>query len=1291
MAFVHLHVHTQYSILDGLSSIKELFKRARELGMPALAITDHGNMYGVKEFFKHADDKANKNPDDSYIVKPVIGCEVYVTRHYDHHLKDMNHRNYYHLILLAKNYAGYKNLMKICSTGHIEGKYFDKPRVSHEVIEKYHENLVCCSACLAGEVPRDILNGDLDSARKAIEWHKRVFGDDYYLEVMLHRSETGFSEDVGEGQAKVNEALFQLAGEMGVKTVATNDVHFIRKEDGPVHDRLICLTTNSNISDEKRLHYTQQEYLKSEEEMLALFPDHPEALATTLEIADKIEIYKIDRGHVLPKFQIDPSFLEDIDNQLEKYKSIIDEGRYEIKQDKEGNILDQKYRGDDFCKSVAFLCHLTYKGAQERYGDTLNAEQSERIDFELRTIARMGFPDYFLIVQDYIAACRANGDLVGPGRGSAAGSVVAYCLKITNLDPLKYQLLFERFLNPDRISMPDIDVDFENLVWAHEYVEKRYGIDHVSRVITFGTMLAKGALKDVARISQLSIDESNRLSKMVPDRLTEKVEKEYPFNPKLDELLPGFKAFEKDVEVDDPDNPGQKKIEKKMFQKGMEDTNVKVTLANCFRLVPEFKEELENGTELNKEVLYYASKLEGSIRQVGMHACATIIGPSNLGEHIPICLSKDKDTGKDVWTSQFDGHFIEDVGMLKMDFLGLNTLSIISETLRNIKQRHGIDIDIEKIPIDDRETYEMYGRGDTTVVFQFESPGMREWLQKLHPERFEDLIAMNALYRPGPMDFIPSFVNRKQGTEEIAYDLPEMEEILQDTYGITVYQEQVMLLSRKLANFTRGQADKLRKAMGKKQKDIISDLKEKFIKGGLANGHPEAILNKIYKQWEKFAEYAFNKSHATCYAWVSYQTGWLKCHYSAEFFAANMSCNLDNMDEITKIMDDCRHFRIQVLSPDVNESFTRFTVNKEGNIRFGMAGIKGIGANVIDVIISEREKNGPFLNIYDFVERIPLTAINRKTLECLAYAGAFDGFKDIARSQYFEGTSKDDTFIDALMRYAYKFQNDTLAQGSSLFGEVDEMKPVRPAAPSIKEFNDLEFLKKEKELVGMYLSSHPLDRFKFEIAEFTSCDIAKFNECEQNLQSDKSLQNKEFIIAGLVTDVIVNYTKSDNKPWCRFTVEDYSGSHTFTIFSSEYEKFMKYTQINSALLIKIASKSRYSFKKKDDTEKKEPEQFQMRLVNMTLLANTRSEYITEFHIALPHDGFDENLSKILVKQLKKNKGSARLYVDVSFEHDGKPDSVTLFSKDFLIDPSYELLDFFHTRSIPCRFTKKVTL
>ena len=1241
MSFVHLHVHTQYSILDGLSDIGKLFARARELEMPALAITDHGNMYGVKEFFKFAYDKSNLDENKQPVVKPIIGCEVYVTRHYDHRLKDNDHRRYYHLTLLAKNLEGYKNLMKICTEGHIHGMYY-KPRVSHEIIEQYHENLICCSACLAGEIPRNIMDGDIEAAREAIRWHKHVFGDDYYLEVMKHKTEVpGLDDDVYRAQMEVNPVIFRLAEEEGVKVVATNDVHFILREDGPAHDRLICLTTNSDIDDPKRLRYTQQEFLKSEDEMAELFPDHPEVLANTLEVADKVDLYKIDHDYILPKYHIDDTFLRDIDTYLEKYKAYIDAG----KNDPKGN-----YRGDEFCQSVAYLCHLTYEGAKIRYGETLTSEQSERIDFELKTISSMGFPDYFLIVQDYIRAMRREGWLVGPGRGSAAGSVVAYCLWITNLDPIKYQLLFERFLNPERISMPDIDVDFENLEAAHRYVEQTYGEDHVSRVITFGTMLAKGAIKDVARISHVSIDESNRLSKMVPARLSER----------------------------------------KKNEKGeMEENSVKITLKNCFRLVPEFKEELsKEGNEINKEVLTYAEQLEGSIRQVGMHACATIIGPGNLSDYIPICLSKDKDTGQDVWTSQYDGHYIEECGLLKMDFLGLNTLSIIHKTLDLIKAGHGIDIDIEAIPIDDKATYELYGRGDTTSIFQFESPGMKEWLQKLQPERFEDLIAMNALYRPGPMDYIPDFVDRKQGLKPITFDTPEMEEYLKDTYGITVYQEQVMLLSQKLAGFTKGQADKLRKAMGKKKIKDMEELYVKFMEGGRAHGHKDELLNKIWQDWRAFAEYAFNKSHATCYAWVSYQTAWLKAHYPAEFFAANMSCNLNDMEEITKIMDDSRRWRIQVLGPDVNESATEFTVNKAGNIRFGMGGIKGVGANVIDAVIAERGKNGPFTSVFDFLERMPQGVVNRKVMECLIYSGAFDSFKEISRPQYFFETGKDETFVDALLRYANKFQGDTMSAGMSLFGDVEELKPVRPVIPpAMPDYNELEFLKKEKECVGMYLSAHPLDRFKLEIDTFATTTIAQLDEIERTMQSDKSVQNKEFLVAGLVTECEMRYTKTGNKPWCRFTLEDYTGSHTFSLFSKDYETYMKYTQVHTPLLLKCVVRQR--FRKKDDTSSEDV--YELRIVGMALLSNTKDDFIKEFHIAVPLSEVTPRLTADLAKEFRRHKGKARLYVDLSFTHDGIDDHLSLFSRKFTVDPNYELFAFLDKNNLRHRMVTKVEI
>ena len=1233
MSFAHLHVHTQYSILDGQSSIEQLFKRAEELGMPALAITDHGNMYGVKEFFKHA----RKHPS----VKPVIGCEIYVAKG-DHRVKE---KGYYHLILLAKNYQGYQNLVRIVSEGHVNGMYY-RPRVSHEVIEKYHEGLICSSACLAGELPRAIMARDEAAVEKTILWYKRVFGEDYYLEVMKHKTEVpGLDNRLYQDQCFYSEEIFRLAERYGVKVIATNDVHFVRKEDGPVHDRLICLTTNAYIDDPDRLRYTQQEYLKSAEEMLALFPDHPEVLENTLEVAEKVESYSIDRDPVLPVYEIEAGFMADIGRYLDEYKEIIDEGRC----DKHGT-----YRGDAFCHSVAYLCHLTFLGARERYGETLTEEQRERIEFELKTICRMGFPDYFLIVQDYIAASRAMGSMVGPGRGSAAGSVVAYCLKITNLDPIKYQLLFERFLNPDRISMPDIDVDFEDLTKAHDYVEKKYGADHVSRVITFGTMAAKSAIKDVARISHVSIDESNRLTKMVPDRLSEKVERKYPFNPKLDELKPGFKVVE---------------IDGKMFQRGMEDVDVKTTLKNCFRLVPEFIKELNEGSELNKEVLRYAQALEGTVRQVGMHACATIIGRGDLTEYLPITLSKDKETGLEVRTSQFDGHYIEEVGMLKMDFLGLITLSIIHNCLNLIKEHHGEDIDIEAIPIDDQPTYELYGRGDTTSVFQFESEGMKNWLQKLRPSRFEDLIAMNALYRPGPMDYIPDFVARKLGEQVIEYDLPEMEEYLQDTYGVTVYQEQVMLLSQKLAGFTKGEADKLRKAMGKKQIDILNSLKDKFMSGGLANGHPEKVLDKIWKDWEKFAQYAFNKSHATCYAWVSYQTGWLKCHYPSEFFASCLDC-AKSMEEIIKIMDDCKGHGIKVLSPDVNESADHFTVNKNGDVRFALSGIKGFGANVVDAILREREENGLFSDVYDFVERMS-GSVNRKSFESLLHAGALDSLGH-KRSLYYQPGMGGDLFIDQLIRYGELYRNDTLDAGASLFGEMEEMKPERPALPLVEgEMDILEMLQREKELVGMYLSSHPLDRYAFEMQHFTNCRLAELNNTVAGCEARK--QSAKLCVAGIVTDFKQLSTKT-GKPFSRTILEDYSGSYELTLFGKDHETFMAYMQPHATLFIEGVAEEKFLLKPEERAQgKSAPYTFRVRKIS--LLGNVTEENLSGFSLDITTPMLTQQFRKDLVRTVKKHKGKIPLTLYL-FDPETKY-RIQFISKKFQVSVTSELIRDLH--------------
>lgn len=1223
MSFVHLHVHTQYSILDGLSSIDKLFRRARELGMPGLAITDHGNMYGVKEFFKYA----KKYPE----VKPIIGCEIYVSR-YDHTIKDKDHREYYHLILLAKNYNGYKNLMKIVSTGHIEGKYYDKPRVSHHVVEKYAGDLICCSACIAGEVPKNIINGNMEAAEKAVEWHKKVFGDDYYLEVQLHRTEVpGLSLDVYERQSISNQGIFELAEKCGVKVVATNDVHFVDKEDGPVHDRLICLTTNADIDDPKRLRYTQQEYLKSEEEMAALFPEHPEVISNTMEVFGKVESYTIDRGHVLPIFKIEDSFLAEKDKYLEKYKDVIDAGRC----DKDGND-----RGEAFTYSVAYLCELCYQGAERRYG-TLDREQAERIDFELKTISRMGFPDYFLIVQDFIAAARRQGISVGPGRGSAAGSAVAYCLGITNIDPIKYQLLFERFLNPDRISMPDIDIDFDDdgRYRVFKYVEDTYGKDHVSHVITFGTMAAKMAIKDVARISHMGIDESNRLTKMIPDKpikVTE--EQELPMDED-EELEKGFKVTEKEVEIPDPDHEGQKIKVMKKFKKGPVDKDYKVTLSNCLKYIDELKNEYENGSELTKEVLNYALRLEGSIRQTGVHACAMIIGRGDLTDYIPISVAADKATGLDVWVSQYEGSFIEEVGMLKMDFLGLKTLSIIKECLESVKKTHGIDIDIEKIPIDDEETYKLYGRGDTKSVFQFESDGMKEWLQKLQPTRFEDLIAMNALYRPGPMDYIPSFVARKQGKEKIEYDLPEMEEYLQDTYGVTVYQEQVMLLSQKLAGFTKGQADKLRKAMGKKQLDVLESLHDKFIEGGKANGHPEKVLKKIWKDWRKFAQYAFNKSHATCYAWVSYQTGWLKAHYPAEFQAANLSKNLSNMDEIKKIMDDCKKSRIKVLNPDINESGARFTVNRNGDIRFGLGGIKGFGDNIVKVLIEDREQNGSFADIWDFAERLA-GVINKKALESLLYSGTFDSF-GYSRKRYTQPTRSGDTFLDALMKYADLYNRDKMNSSVSLFGEMEETKPQRPEMPEETVSEDdgtMELLKREKELVGMYLSAHPLDRYAYELENFTSCTLAEIPDLITKCDRDKVKTN--IAVAGYITNVQL-LTSKTGSPWSKTVIEDFSGSYEFALFGKDHETFMPYLQMFTPVYIEGVVEEKYYVRPEDRKIKGNPP-YAFKIKKISLLGNVANSLLKSFVIKIQTPMLNSTFRERLINLVKSNRGTIPL-------------------------------------------------
>lgn len=1208
MAFVPLHVHTQYSVLDGLSNIEKLFQRAEELGMPALAITDHGNMYGVKEFYN----VAKKYPR----IKPIFGCEMYITRHYDHTLKDTQHNKYYHLILLAKNETGYHNLMKLVSFGHINDFYY-RPRIDHELLEKYHEGLICTSACIAGEIPQKILAGDIEGAEKAIEWHKGVFGDDYYLEVMLHKSEVpglapavqATMNDLYSRQKIYTEKIFELAAKHNVKVIATNDTHFVRKEDGPVHDRLICLTTNADVNDPMRgaegsrgLRYTQQEYLKSEEEMYKLFPTHPEAVANTQEIMEKVENIEINRSHVLPKFDLPEDFLKEIDTYLEKYKEVIDEGRFEEHRNGDGAVIDRTPRSNDFCHSVAYLCHLSYLGAEKRYGKNLSEDILERIDFELKTISRMGFPDYFLIVQDFINWAKNNDISVGPGRGSAAGSCVAYCLRITNLDPLKYGLLFERFLNPERVSMPDIDVDFddEGRYRVIQYVQNRYGKDHISHVITFGTMGAKGSLKDVARISGLPLAESERLSKMIPEKVN------------------FLNVKENGVDVEKP-----------------------LTLANCVKYLPDLKKEYESGDPLVKEVLEYAIRLEGTIRQTGIHASAMIIGRGNLTDYIPITLGTDKATGQEVWVSQYEGNLIEDVGMLKMDFLGIKTLSIIERCLKLIKKRFGKDIDMETIPLDDSKVYELYGRGETISVFQFESPGMREWLMRLRPQRFEDLIAMNALYRPGPMEYIPDFVERKNDSGKICYDLPEMEKMLQETYGVTVYQEQVMRISQMIAGFSQGKADQLRKAMGKKKREVLDGLKADFMEGALSKGYKQSILEKIWSDWEAFAKYAFNKSHAACYALVSYQTAWLKTHYPSEFQASNLTQQTSDMDEMVKIMADCKRFGIKVLSPDVNESDRDFSVNRDGNIRFGLSGLKGFGSNIVDAIIAERDAGGPFADVFDFIERLG-GIVNRRAMETLVCAGAFDSF-GYKRSSFFLPSKSGEEFIEELVKYGDLYKNDTFSAAGSLFGDVEELKPQRPEMPLfVGEEDVMSLLQKEKEFVGMYLSAHPLNRYAFEIATFTNCKLKDLKGLID--EANRKNQGSRVKIAGIVMDV-KKFTTKNGRPGVEITIEDYSGSYKISLYGKDCEDFLPYMGEHSQLFIDGEIARQYR-PKREHIEAGKIIPYVFKIKKVKLLGNVGEEMIKNFAINIDTASLSPAFRKKLLKLLKDYSGPTRLCVNL---------------------------------------------
>ena len=1210
--FVHLHVHTQYSILDGAAAIKPLIKRAKALGMNAIAITDHGNMYGVKNFHDTATDAG---------VKPILGCEVYVVK--NRFEKDKDEKAGDHLILLAKNLEGYHNLCKMVSYSFTEGFYY-KPRIDKQLIEQYHEGLICCSACLGGEVPQAIMHNDIEEAERVVQWFKNIFGEDYYLELQLHPSgDPQKDADVYENQLRVNKVILELAAKYGVKYICSNDVHFILAEDAVAHDHLICLNTGRDLDDPNRMRYTFQEYLKSPEEMAALFPDHPEALATTLEIADKCEDYKLTHAPLMPNFPPPEDFPIALGELRESFvKKIEDEemlakiGACATVPELEELVAGDKELSDRLmvAKQYCYLKDLTYKGAHMRYGDVLDEKTEERIKYELSTIEWMGFPGYFLIVWDYIRAAREMGVSVGPGRGSAAGSVVAYCLKITNIDPLKYDLLFERFLNPERISLPDVDVDFDEDGRADvlRYCVQKYGQKRVAQIVTFGTMAPKMAIKDVARVQKLALSESDRLSKLVPDKVTpDKKHGETPFD-------------------------------------------------FVYKESPELAAERESPNQLIRNTLKYAEKLEGSIRQTGVHACGVIIGQDDLEKFAPMAIAKDAELN----VVEFEGKEVESVGLIKMDFLGLRTLSIIKDAVENVKAVHGVDVDIDGISLDDAPTYEVFARGDTTGLFQFESPGMKKHLRNLKPNRFEDLIAMNALYRPGPMEYIPNFIARKHGQEPVTYEIADMEEYLNDTYGITVYQEQVMLLSQKLAGFTGGEADTLRKAMGKKKRDVLDKMKPKFIEGCKQRGHDEKICDKIWGDWEAFASYAFNKSHSTCYAYVAYQTGYLKAHYPSEFMAALLSRNLADIKQLTLYMNECKRMGIRVLGPDINESMRTFSSNKAGDVRFGLEAVKGVGEAAVASIIAERNANGRFKDIYDLMERVNFSAVNRKCFENLAYAGGFDSISGFHRGKFFGADARDNTgvtFIEQLMRYGQRFQAEKNNAQQSLFGGGGHVDIQRPVLPACADWSQLETLAKEREMIGHYLSAHPLDDYKIIINHMCKTQLTELENLE-------ALKGQEIAVAGMVVSVQNLITKT-GKPWGKFVLEDYNGTHEFALFSRDYENFRKYLFSDYFLFVR----GRVQPKPYNDKE------LEFKIISMVQLSEMRDTMIKEMNVLLPVEDVTPTLVRELTEKVKEAKGETLFRISV-IDREAHV-SLSLFSKSHKVSLTQSLVSYLDDNEI----------
>ena len=1223
--FIHLHVHTYYSILDGQSPVEKLVDKAVANGMRGMAITDHGNMFGVKELYNYCNKINGKLKEQGKEpFKPIFGCEMYVARRTKaDRVKEKGDAGGYHLIVLAKNYHGYKNLIKLVSRAWVDG-FYSKPRTDRADLEKYHEDLIVCSACIAGEVPAKILKGDIPGAREAIEWYKSIFGDDYYLELQRHEVKDPNQRANRETfplQQRANKEILKLAKEYGIKVVCTNDCHFVDQENAEAHDHLLCLSTGKELNDPTRMLYSKQEWFKTREEMNEIFADVPEALSNTLEILNKVETYSIDHSPIMPFFPIPEEFGTEEETRKrispeELFREFTtDENGNEIMSHEEAERKIKKLGGIDKLYRIKFeadyLAKLAYDGAKRLYGEPLTDEVYERIKFELHIMKTMGFPGYFLIVQDFINSAEDElGVMVGPGRGSAAGSVVAYCLGITKIDPIKYDLLFERFLNPDRISLPDIDTDFDDDGRGKvlEWVEDKYGHDKVAHIITYGTMATKNSIKDVARVEKLPLDISNRLCKAIPDKL--------------------------------PDG-------------------LKMNLTNAIKCVPELREAEASANPQMANTIKYAKMLEGTVRGTGIHACGTIICRDAISDWVPVSTAEDKsDPGHKLLATQYDGHVIEETGLIKMDFLGLSTLSIMKETVENIRLTHdGFTLNLDTIPIDDELTYKLYQEGRTIGTFQFESAGMQKYLRELRPTVFEDLIAMNALYRPGPMDYIPSFIARKNGKEPITYDIPCMEKYLKDTYGITVYQEQVMLLSRQLADFTRGESDALRKAMGKKKKAIVDAMKPKFIEGGKKNGHDPKVLEKIWGDWEKFASYAFNKSHATCYSWVAYQTAYLKAHYPAEFMAGNMSRCLNDITKITKLMSECQAMGIPCLGPDVNESEQKFSANKKGEVRFGLSAIKGMGEAAATNIIAERHKNGQYKDIFDFVQRVNLSAVNRKAMESLALSGGFDSF-GIRREQYFAQNAKGDTFVETLLRYGQVYQSEQSSMQNSLFGDMGGVEIQTPPVPECEQWSTMELLKRERELVGIYLSAHPLDDYAVVLKHMCNLNCSQIGR-EMDKKAFASIE--ELTFGGIVTSVSQRWTKT-NKPFGIVTIEDFEGQGELALFGEEWTKWQSMLQEEYHVYITAQCVQRF---------RNNPDAYDMVIKKIEFLSDVKEKSIEKFTVYMEASMFNDAQLTDLETTLKSSDGKVPLYINI---HDAKNNTnIQLYSRNITVDVNKKLL------------------